>query len=121
VLAVVKVALVGSIVAVGWADAATSAGSAVPPVVERQAARDAALSGGPAGDAPGRALRHEIRVHRCSVVGFRDGRTPRSALVRTPAGRLRHVSFDAGWRVYTTHGAATLVAVCLDAPPSGAT
>jgi hypothetical protein len=28
------------------------------------------------------------------------------------------VSFDVGWEVYTRHGAATLVAVCLDEPPA---
>lgn len=55
----------------------------------------------------------------CSVTGFPDA-TPASAVVRTAHGRLRHVSFDTGWAVYTRHGAATLVAVCLDEPPRSA-
>jgi hypothetical protein len=115
VLAAVKLALLGSIVAAGWADAATSTGTAVPPVVERRAG-DGVLPGAPGAGPGGPVLQRELDVHRCSVSGFPDGRTPRSALVRTATGRLRHVSFDAGWRVYTTHGAARLVAVCLDRP-----
>ena len=58
-----------------------------------------------------------LDAHDCSVTGFDDGEVPGSAVVRTAAGRLRHVSFDTGWRIYTEHGAAQLVAVCHDRPP----
>ena len=53
-----------------------------------------------------------IRRHRCSVVGFGAGVEPRSALVRRE-GKLRHVSFDAGWEVFTGERPGTLIAVCL--------
>ena len=59
-------------------------------------------------------------THDCSPTGFwRPQRAP-PAVVRTATGWLRHVSFDAGWRVYHRHGAAQLVAVCHDAPTSRA-
>ena len=116
-LAAAKAALLTSIVVAGWTDAATTPGGAVAPLVERHA-RDAVLAGDPAAR-PGRRVERALDVHRCSVTGFADGRTPRSALVRSPTGRLRHVSFDTGWRVYTAHGPATLVAVCLDRAPAG--
>jgi hypothetical protein len=67
--------------------------------------------GGPAADGP-------LGRHQCSPTGFDDGSQPRSALIRTPAGKLRFVDFDTGWRVYRRHGAATLVALCLDDPPA---
>jgi len=49
----------------------------------------------------------------CSSVGYGDDVTPRSALVREPGGRLRVVTFDEGWAVYTERGERELVAVCL--------
>ena len=117
VLAAAKAALIGSIVVAGWTDAATTTGVAVPPVVERHARHeDAAQLGEPTAGRADHLLERALDGHRCSVTGFRDGRTPRSAIVRSAAGRLRHVTFDAGWRVYTAHGPATLVAVCLDRP-----
>ena len=57
-----------------------------------------------------------LAKHDCSTTGFEE-ETPASAVIRTGAGRLRHVSFDEGWAVYTRHGAAQLVAVCLDPAP----
>ncbi|CAI9401298.1 hypothetical protein [Nocardioides sp. T2.26MG-1] len=65
---------------------------------------------------PGPVARKLAR-HHCSPTGFDDGRQPVSAVVRSARGALRFVDFDTGWRVYTRHGAATLVAVCLDDPP----
>jgi hypothetical protein len=56
--------------------------------------------------------------HACSPTGFDDGSQPLSAVVRTARGALRFVDFETGWEVYTRHGAATLVAVCLDEPPT---
>lgn len=53
-----------------------------------------------------------IRRHDCSVVGFDAGVEPRSALVRR-AGRVRLVSFDDGWAVFTGERPGELIAVCL--------
>jgi hypothetical protein len=58
-----------------------------------------------------------LDAHDCSVSGFADEQ-PVSAIVRAADGRLRFVDFETGWQVYTQHGAATLVAVCLDDPPA---
>lgn len=49
----------------------------------------------------------------CSSLGYGDGVSPQSALVREPGGRLRVVTFDEGWAVYTARGKRELVAVCL--------
>lgn len=49
---------------------------------------------------------------RCSATGFRDDTLPASALVRTPAGDVRQVSFDHGWAVHQGHLPGILVAVC---------
>ncbi|MGH3362631.1 MAG: hypothetical protein ACRDOM_09265 [Nocardioides sp.] len=67
-----------------------------------------------------RAPTHLQRVmerYDCSFAGYDDGATPRSAIVQRPSGRLVTVSFDEGWRVYTSDGPATLVAVCLRPAP----
>src|SRR5437868_5798335 len=71
--------------------------------------------GYPANATPWRATCRLDR-HDCSPVAFADA-TPLSAIVRTARGHLRHVSFDTGWEVYASHGAARLVAVCLDEAP----
>jgi hypothetical protein len=62
------------------------------------------------------AVQQLIERHRCSTRGFEHD-VPTSALVRSLDGRLRLVSFEHGWRVFTRYGAASLVAVCLDDPP----
>ena len=49
----------------------------------------------------------------CSFTGYGHEATPRSAIVQRPSGRLAAVTFDEGWRVYTSDGGASLVAVCL--------
>ena len=64
------------------------------------------------------AVQRAVDRHHCSTTGFEKA-IPVSALVRTGAGRLRLVSFDDGWRLYTRHGHTTLVAVCLDPPARG--
>ncbi len=69
-----------------------------------------------ASDSPSRASRL-LERHQCSAAGFADA-TPLSAVVRSASGKLRHVSFDDGWAVYTRHGQARLVAVCLDEAPA---
>ena len=65
---------------------------------------------------PGRAA-DLFEQYDCSVTGFGDGRTPRSAIVRAD-GDIRVVTFQEGWRVHVTRGPATLVGVCLE-PPRG--
>ncbi|MDF1605267.1 hypothetical protein [Nocardioides sp. YIM 152315] len=61
------------------------------------------------------AVQEMIEQHRCSTTGFeRD--EPTSAIVRSLDGRLRLVAFERAWQLFTSHGAASLVAVCLDPP-----
>lgn len=64
------------------------------------------------------AIHRMLDAHACSTTGFDGELQPRSAVVRSPAGRLRFVDFDTGWRVFRARGPATLVAVCLDDPPA---
>lgn len=105
-LTAVKLGIVGSIVV---------AGLATQPAVSGQVASGPGFAGYPVDDSPSRE-EQLLAEHDCSVTGFSDA-TPLSAVVRTSRGQLRHVSFDTGWAVYTRHGSATLVAVCLDDPP----
>src|SRR6478735_116588 len=51
--------------------------------------------------------------HDCSPSGFGSSAQPLSAIVRSPTGKPRYGDFETGWAIYTRHGAATLVAVCL--------
>ncbi|HYF74863.1 MAG TPA: hypothetical protein VD864_18690 [Nocardioides sp.] len=103
----VKVAVIGTMVAL-----AISAGpgvvagqsGATPVDADQQSAADPVLA-------------RKLARHECSPTGFGTDRQPTSALVRSARGSLRLVDFDTGWRIYTRHGAATLVAVCLDEPP----
>lgn len=123
-LGVVKLCLVAAIVVTGWATAtsAPSVPAAVPATGSFAAPSQA--PGPDYADYPVTALprhvRHLLTAHDCSTTGFADETVPRSAVVRSAAGHLRHVDFDTGWRVYHRHGAATLVAVCRDAvgPPA---
>lgn len=57
-----------------------------------------------------------MRANRCSSTGFGAAEQPEGALVRTPGGQLRAVTFDEGWAVFTRDRPGTLVAVCLDPP-----
>ncbi|WP_370240661.1 hypothetical protein [Aeromicrobium sp.] len=60
-----------------------------------------------------------VRTNRCSYTGFDAGVIPSSAIIRTPQGDPRLVSFDDGWAVFTGDVPGELVAVCLgpdDAP-----
>lgn len=106
VLSLAKLTIVGAIVLTGLA---------TPPATS-PATSGPGYAGYPVDDSSTRESRLLDR-HDCSVTGFSDA-TPLSAVVRTARGRLRHVSFDEGWAVYTRHGAARLVAVCLDAAPA---
>ena len=114
-LAGVKVGVVASLLVAGiWTSPDLTPGPRV----------DAARVG--AAPSPGRspapppavspALSRLLARHQCSVQGFGTTQQPQSAVIRSAAGDLRFVDFDTGWQVYTRHGAATLVAVCLDAP-----
>ena len=50
--------------------------------------------------------------YRCSETGFGADVVPRSALVHVD-GRMKRVSFDKGWAVFTGDQPGTLMAVCL--------
>lgn len=105
-LALTKVGVVAAMVAAGLA--------AQPVTSPGPGYADFPVRG--ASDSPGRESRL-VQRHDCSATGFADA-TPLSAVVRSAGGRLRHVSFETGWAVYTRHGAAELVAVCLDEAPA---
>ena len=108
-LGAVKVALVGCMAVAGWATD-TGADNPDPGI--------SGYAGYPVDDKPDR-LQQVLDQHNCSITGFGDGQQPVSAIVRSAAGHLRFVGFETGWQVFTRHGAATLVAVCLDEPPAG--
>ena len=99
----VKASLIGAIVVAGWATQTVASGPS------------GGYAGYPVDDRPSRVERLLDR-HDCSVTGF-ESEQPRSALVRSAAGHLRFTSFEEDWRVYAAHGAARLVAVCLDEAP----
>lgn len=104
-LTAVKVTLVGTIGVVGWATQSVADGPS------------SGYAGYPVDDKPAHVDRVLDR-HDCSVTGFADGTQPVSAVVRSASGHLRFVPFETGWRVFTSHGAATLVGVCRDELPS---
>ncbi|TWH00840.1 hypothetical protein L615_000200000500 [Nocardioides sp. J9] len=54
-----------------------------------------------------------MQDNRCSFTGFDKSVIPSSAIVRTPEGDTKLVSFDHGWDVFSGRVAGTLVAVCL--------
>ena len=58
-----------------------------------------------------------IRRYDCSTVGYDDGSTPRSAIVRGGDGKVRVVTFEQGWDIHTSATRAELVAVCLRPAP----
>jgi hypothetical protein len=106
--AAVKVAVIGTVAALALGsgpDAVAGQGSAPVDAAKQPAAQPAPVE-------------RKLVQHGCSVTGFDNGQQPVSALVRSARGSLRFVDFDTGWRIYTRHGAATLVAVCLDDPPA---
>ena len=103
-LGVTKVVAIGTIAV---------AGLAAPPA----ASSGPGYAGYPVEDTTSPEARLLAR-HHCSAAGF-AGATPLSAIVRTARGQLRHVSFDEGWEVFSRHGAAQLVAVCLAEAPDG--
>ncbi|MCW2796780.1 hypothetical protein [Nocardioides sp.] len=70
-------------------------------------------------DAYTQVVARKMAEHHCSATGFGAEQVPGSALVRTAQGKLRMVSFDEGWAIFTGDAPGTLVAVCLDeAPPA---
>ena len=103
----VKVAVVTTlaVLAVGTGPDAAGGSGSTPVDAVQQSAVDPSLA------------RKLIR-HECSPAGFGPDQQPSSALVRSSRGSLRFVDFDTGWRIYTRHGAAKLVAVCLDEAPT---
>ena len=109
-LTAIKVTALASIAVIGVATQSSEAGTG------EGTTGYAGYSGYAADEQPSRASRL-LERHDCSATGFADA-TPLSAVVRTARGQLRHVSFEAGWEVYTGPGPATLVAVCLDEAPA---
>ncbi|WP_261818981.1 hypothetical protein [Nocardioides sp. OK12] len=67
----------------------------------------------PAGPDPVAQVADLMADHRCSTTGFLDGSLPSAALLRTPRGQLRVVSFARGWAAHEGVRPGTLVAVCL--------
>lgn len=73
-----------------------------------------------AADSYTRVVQRIMDRHQCSTTGFAPETVPASALIRTNQGRLRVVSFDAGWSVFTGERPGSLVALCLgQEPPPG--
>lgn len=75
-----------------------------------------ARDGGPSETTDGyeRVVRPALVRHDCRPVGFDEVDGERSALVRTPAGRLRVVSLARGRQVYAGQRPGVLVGVCLE-------
>ena len=105
----VKISAVGVIVGAGLLGASDTTGAQPPGAT--------GYSGSAVDDAPGRVDRL-LDAHECSVSGFGNDEQPQSAVVQSARGRLRFVDFETGWQVFTRHGGAKLVAVCLDDPPT---
>lgn len=61
-----------------------------------------------------KVVQKKISEHECSATGFGAEEVPTSALVRTEDGKVRLVSFDDGWAVFTGDAPGKLVALCLD-------
>ena len=98
-------------------------GIALEAVILATASTQAVPTTGPAWSQVDQVRAPEARLmqkYDCSATGDAGSVTPQSAIVRSPAGRLRVVSFEKGWSVYTGHGSTTLVAVCLAPVTSGA-
>jgi hypothetical protein len=57
--------------------------------------------------------------NRCSYTGFDADVIPSKAIVRDAAGRVRLVSFQTGWDVFTGKRGGQLVAVCLGPKHAG--
>jgi len=105
----VKVSAVGVIAAAGLLGAPDTTGAQQPGVT--------GFSGRAVDDEPTR-LDRLLDAHECSVSGFGAEQQPVSAIVQSAQGRLRFVDFETGWAVFTRHGDAKLVAVCLAEPPA---
>ncbi|WP_372728992.1 hypothetical protein [Nocardioides sp.] len=105
-LLVVKAALLGACftLTLGLGIVSTSGGEAP--------GRSVRLPEPAAGEHHARDVRRAIRKHGCSTTGLDPALVPATALVRTADGRLRHVSFERGWAVYTGARPGTLIAVC---------
>lgn len=102
VLAGLKGAVLGALLVLGIA---LAVGAGADPVVQRT----------PAEDAYARLV--DRAGLRCSSAG-QDTAGSSAAVIRLPDGRLKAVSFERGWAVYTGERPGTLVAVCASASPS---
>lgn len=59
-------------------------------------------------------LARMVRAHRCSPLEIDDHRRHPSAVVRTPSGKLRQVTYRVGWQMHQGVRKGTLLAVCSD-------
>lgn len=59
-------------------------------------------------------LARMVRAHRCSPLAVADRAARRSAVVRTPAGDLRQVTYRVGLQMHRGVRQGTLIAVCAD-------
>ncbi|MBO0842660.1 MAG: hypothetical protein J2O46_05705 [Nocardioides sp.] len=59
-------------------------------------------------------LAEMVRAHRCAPLDMADHNTRRSAVVRTPAGALRQVTYRVGLQMHDGVRRGTLIAVCAD-------
>ena len=100
-LAMVKAGVLGSLLAltVGVAVNAAADEQVTPPTVST--------------DSYTQVVQRVMSKNRCSTTGFGPETVPTSALITDNEGKLRMVSFEKGWGVFTGHRPGTLVAVCL--------
>lgn len=63
-------------------------------------------------DGPATRVEQISERHQCSRTGFKDGTMPASAIVWTPSGAVRKVSFEHGWAVHQGTRPGALLAVC---------
>ena len=68
-----------------------------------------------------RPLDQMMEHNRCSFTGFDRTVIPSKAVIRTPEGVTKVVSFYRGWAVFSGEAAGDLVAVCLGPEQSAAT
>lgn len=105
-LATVKATVLGSLLALTVGFAVNAADE--QPVSERPVTNDSYTQ----------VVQRVMTKHQCSTSGFGTEKDPSSALITNSQGKLRMVSFEKGWDVFTGNRPGTLVAVCLAEKPN---
>lgn len=105
-LAMVKAMVLGSLLAM-------TVGFAVDAAADQQVGPRTVTN-----DSYTQVVQRVMTKHRCSTSGFATETEPSSALITNSQGKLRMVSFEKGWDVFTGHRPGTLVAVCLAEKPN---